>query len=42
MVDLSPEPVARSGRLGWKATELTQSVWCLKWCLTVNDEVEMS
>ena len=43
MMDLSAEPVTRSGKLGWKATELTQPVWSpLRWCLIVGGEVEMS
>ena len=42
IVDLSHEQVTKSGRFGWKATERTVLVWCLRWCLTVGDEVEMS
>ena len=42
MDDLSPELVARSRRLGWKATDQTELVWCLRWYLTVGGEVEMS
>ena len=43
IVEFSAEQVARSGRLGWKATELTQPVWSpLRWCLIVGGEVEMS